>query len=240
MPVIQSENLDQKAYQIIKEMIENRELKPGEKIPQEKLAAELGISRTPLISALKFLEQEKLVVTKPRRGFFVRLFSLEELVSIFEIREVLEGLSARRAAKCITDRQIDQLRQIFEPFSGNNNITDLEAYSKADRKFHNLIAQISSREFLSSILRTYNIVSLAYLYPSKEGLIRSPNETIEEHIAIVEAICNHDPRAAESSMRLHLQTTVARLIDDIKTDKSLKKEVANQQEDLDVLHTFSK
>ena len=74
-PIIQSENLDQKAYQIIKEMIEERKLMPGQKIPQEKLATDLGISRTPLISALKFLEHEKLVETKPRRGFFVRLFS---------------------------------------------------------------------------------------------------------------------------------------------------------------------
>ena len=73
--MIETENLDQKAYQIIKDMIENRELLPGQKIQQEKLAAELGISRTPLISALKFLEHEKLVETKPRRGFFVRLFT---------------------------------------------------------------------------------------------------------------------------------------------------------------------
>ena len=228
MPLIQSENLDQKAYQIIKEMIENRELRPGEKIPQEKLAAELGISRTPLISALKFLEQEKLVVTKPRRGFFVRLFSSEELVSIFEIREVLEGLSARRAAKSISDRQIDLLRQIFKPFIDVDDIRDFEAYARADRKFHNYIAKISSREFLSSILRTYNIVSLAYLYPSREGLIRSPNETIKEHIAIVEAICSHDPQAAESVMRQHLQATVAILIEDMQADKSSHKEVNNR------------
>ncbi len=233
VPLIQSENLDQKAYLIIKEMIENRELKPGEKIPQEKLASELGISRTPLISALKFLEQEKLVVTKPRRGFYVRLFSAEELVSIFEIREVLEGLSARRAAKSISNHQIVQLKEIFKPFSGDDEIIDIEAYSKADRKFHNFIAKISSREFLSSILRTFNIVSLAYLYPSREGLIRSPNETIREHTAIVEAICRHDPQAAESSMRLHLQTTVARLTEDIQSDQTLSKEVTNPEDAFD-------
>ena len=81
--LIKAENLDQKAYQIIKEMIEERVLLPGQKIPQEKLAADLGISITPLISALKFFEQEKLVVSKPRRGFFVRLFAMEEMVSIF-------------------------------------------------------------------------------------------------------------------------------------------------------------
>ena len=80
------ENLDQKAYQIIKEMIMQRQLLPGDKIPQGKLAQDLGISRTPLVSALKYLEQEKLVESMPRRGFFVRLFSKEEMVYIFDLR----------------------------------------------------------------------------------------------------------------------------------------------------------
>ena len=59
------ENLDQKAFSILKNLIIERKLLPGEKIPQEKLARDLGISRTPLISALKFLEQEKLVESVP-------------------------------------------------------------------------------------------------------------------------------------------------------------------------------
>ena len=53
------ENLDHKAYQVIKDMIIERKLKPGQKIPQEKLAEELGISRTPLVNALKYLETRK-------------------------------------------------------------------------------------------------------------------------------------------------------------------------------------
>ena len=219
-PVLQSENLDQKVYQIIKDMIEHRQLLPGQKIPQEKLAEELGISRTPLISALKFLEQEKLVETKPRRGFFVRLFTMTEMVSIFEIREVLEGLSARRAAQSITHDQEVRLTKIFQPFLDIEDITDYQAYSRADRRFHNYLAEIGSREFLSSILKTFNIVALAYQFPSREGLIRSPNETIRDHIAIINAICSHDPEAAEQSMREHLQLTVARLIKDMQSEKN--------------------
>ena len=108
------ENLDQKVYSILKDMIIERKLLPGQKIPQEKLARDLGISRTPLIGALKFLEQEKLVESVPRRGFFVRLFSKEEMVYIFELREVLEGLAARRAASKITDAQIIKLNSFFK------------------------------------------------------------------------------------------------------------------------------
>lgn len=209
--VIEAENLDQKVYQVVKDMIENRQLLPGEKIPQEKLAKDLGISRTPLVSALKFLEHEKLVEAKPRRGYYVRLFTMEEMASIFEIREVLEGLSARRAAQEATDAHKKKLRSIFAPFTDIENIEDFQAYSKADRMFHTYIAEISSREFLASILQTFNIISLAYQYPTSEGLIRKPNETIADHLQIIEAICDHDPDSAERFMREHLRSAIVEL-----------------------------
>lgn len=217
---INYENLDQKVYQIVKKLIEDRVLLPGEKISQEKLAKELGISRTPLISALKFLEHEKLVEAKPRRGFFVRLFTIEEMISIFEIREVLEGLSARRAAKHITTKEATALRRIFRDFIEVKNITDFQAYSKADKQFHMFIAEIGSREFLTTILQTLNIISLAYQNITSEGLIREPNKTIKDHMIIVDAICNHDPEIAEQAMRDHLSKTIKRL-------KSITPEQAN-------------
>lgn len=208
---IEYENLDQKVYQLVKAMIENRQLLPGQKIPQEKLAKEMGISRTPLISALKFLEHEKLVEAKPRRGYFVRLFTIDEMVSIFEIREVLEGLSARRAAKLITPGEAGELQAIFKPFLQVKDISDYQAYSRADRQFHMFIAGIASREFLTSILQTFNIISLAYQYPTREGLIRDPNATIQDHLQIASAICSHEPARAEQLMRDHLQTAIAEL-----------------------------
>ncbi len=205
------ENLDQQVYQIVKQLIEDRKLLPGEKIPQEKLAKELGISRTPLIAALKFLEHEKLVEVKPRRGFFVRLFTIEEMIAIFEIREVLEGLSARRAAKVITSEEATALRAIFKDFLNVDDIVDYNTYSRADKQFHTFIAGIGSREFLTAMLQTLNIVTLAYQNVTSEGLIREPNTTIKEHMKIVEAICNHEPEQAEQFMRDHLKMAINQL-----------------------------
>ena len=128
------ENLDQKAYQILKAMIIDRQLLPGDKIPQEKLAEDLGISRTPLVNALKLLEQDKLVQSIPRRGFFVRHFDKLEMISIFELREVLEGLAARRAAQNITDKEIVHLKGFFRQFDGLKEITDIRAYAREDRR----------------------------------------------------------------------------------------------------------
>ncbi len=209
------ENLDQKIYQVIKQMIEDRSLLPGKKIPQEKLAQELGVSRTPLISALKFLEHEKLVEVRPRRGFFVRLFSIKEMIGIFEIREVLEGLAARRAALCITDKECDSLKQIFKPFEDQSTIKNMSAYSKADRKFHTQITKIASREFLTTMLQTFNIISLAYQNVTREGLIRHPDDTIKDHVAMIEAICSRDPETAENLMRDHFKKAIDILIEQI-------------------------
>jgi DNA-binding GntR family transcriptional regulator len=207
-------NLDQKVYQILKTMIMERKLLPGEKIRQEKLAQDLGISRTPLVAALKFLEHEKLLESKPRRGFFVRLFKKQEMISIFELREVLEGLAARRAATHITDPQIDQLQQFFHPFRQAPEIRDYRSYSQEDRRFHTFVIQIGAKEFLRSILETYNIISFSYQVVSSEGLVRSPNETLGEHLAVIEAISGRDPEAAETLMRNHFKKSAASLMRD--------------------------
>ena len=213
------ENLDQKAYSILKNLIIERKLLPGQKIPQEKLARDLGISRTPLISALKFLEQEKLVESVPRRGFFVRLFSKEEMVYIFELREVLEGLAARRAAARITDSQIKKLTSFFQPFADQKNISNYKGYASEDRRFHNFVINIGAKEFLKSILQTYNFITASYQYLSTEGLVRPPNETIEEHLAVIKAISERNPEAAEILMRRHLRKTIAHLKGDIEKEK---------------------
>ena len=104
------ENLDHKVYKMLKSMILEQKLSPGIKIYQDKLAQALGISRTPLVGALKKLEQEKLITAIPRRGFYVRQFSKREMIHIFELREVLEGLAARRASLCISDDQVHSFK----------------------------------------------------------------------------------------------------------------------------------
>jgi DNA-binding GntR family transcriptional regulator len=209
------ENLDQKAYSIIKKMIIDRKLLPGDKISQEKLAHDLGISRTPLVSALKYLEKEKLVEAKPRRGFFVRLFTMQEMVSIFELREVLEGLAARRAATHITDAQIREMDHFFSPFKNPRRVTDLKSYAREDRRFHNFVTEVGAKEFLKSILQTYNIISFSYQVVSSEGLIRSPDETIKEHLSIISAISRRDGDRAEQLMRGHFKKSLARLKEEI-------------------------
>ncbi len=199
------ENLDTKVYGELKNRILKGGFRPGEKIYQDRLARELGVSRTPLVNALKYLEREKLVVSIPRRGYIVRRFTTEEMVHIFELREVLEGLAARRAALNMTEAQIQELQTFFQGFRQQEALEDVAAYAREDRRFHQFVVEAGSREFLRSILANYNVLGFSYQGENTAGLVRPPRETIREHQAIIKAICKQDAGKAEEFMRFHLR-----------------------------------
>lgn len=202
-------NLDRKAYEIIKSMILGRQLKPGQKIVQQKLALTLGISRTPVTNALKLLEQEHLVQAIPRRGYYVSAFGAKEFIEIFEIREVLEGLAARRAATDPTDEQKATLRKFGATYTEALQAGDVHAYGETDRAFHTYVIEIGAMAFLQGILDSHNIIRSTYLVDTEEGLVRPPSATNDEHLAIIEAICEGRPEAAEAAMRRHLANSIS-------------------------------
>ena len=216
------ENLDHKVYKTLKSMVLEQKLVPGAKVYQDKLAQELGISRTPLVGALKKLEQEKLILAVPRRGFFVRHFSKQEMIQIFELREVLEGLAARRASLYISDDQAHKLKGFFKGLKISNNARSVERYAMEDRRFHNFLIEIGGDELLSSILGTYSIITYSYLVGFRAGLVRPPRETLPEHLAIIEAITGGDPEKAEQAARLHLRRSREKLVKEFEKEKARK------------------
>jgi len=212
------ENLDHKVYKTLKSMILEQKLVPGAKIYQDKLAQELGISRTPLVGALKKLEQEKLITAIPRRGFYVRHFSEQEMIQIFELREILEGLAARRASLRISDGQVQKLQGFFKGLKIADNTKSVENYAKEDRRFHNFLVELGGDELLSSILETYSIITFSYLCGFRGGLVRPPKETLHEHRAIIEAITKKDPEKAEQAARLHLRRSREKLMKEVEEE----------------------
>lgn len=206
--VIEHANLDKKAYEILKSMLLERRLPVGEKIPQEQLASDLGISRTPLINALKLLEKEHLVEARPRRGYVVRAFGTRDMLALFELREVLEGLAARKATERITPAQKERLRRFFSTYPGKRSAFDLGAYAREDESFHSFIIETAGHQFLGEILDAHNVVHASYqTTASAAGLVRPPADTIGEHRAIIEAVCQGDAAGAEHLMRAHLAKT---------------------------------
>lgn len=211
---------DREAYRTLKAMIIERQLLPGDKIRQSNIAASIGVSRTSVLHALKVLESEMLMEFIPRQGCFVRQFSKLEMISIFDLREVLEGLAARKAAECISDNEADQLRDFFRAFAGQERITDLRAYAREDRAFHAFLLNIGTTEFLRRLLETYNVITFSYQHVLTEGLVRPPEKTLGEHLAIIDAICRRQPLEAEALMRTHVRNAVSDLKSAVQAEEA--------------------
>ena len=214
------ENLDRKVYRELKSMIVDRKLKPGDKILQEKISQEFGVSRTPLMCALKKLEQEKLVQAIPRRGFYVRRFTKEEVLEAFELREILEGLAARKAAMIITPVQAEKLRAFFRDADVSDSGQSIKRYSDEDRRFHNVLIELGGFDLLNDILENYNIIAVSYRIDVMEGLVRHPRETLPEHRSLIEAIASGKPDLAEKLARQHFARSRQQLLKEMEQEKA--------------------
>ncbi len=204
---IEHENLDDKIYARLKALIAERRMLPGERILQDRLAREMGVSRTPLVNALKRLAQERLVEWVSRRGIYVKRFTKREMARLFEVREALEGLAARLAAPRIDGVEADQLIQMFRGLDLSPTPAAVRKYVERDRYFHWRIVEIAGNEQLAQALESVNMMFFAY----QDGLVRPAAETIHEHYPILEAMRRHDPDASEAAMRLHIRRSVERL-----------------------------
>ncbi len=141
------------------------------------------------------------------------------MIHIFELREVLEGLAARRASLHISDGQIKRLNGFFKGLKISNDPKDLKRYADEDRKFHYFLMEMGGSDFLSSILETYNILTFSYQGGFQAGLVRPPKETIHEHLAIIEAISQRNPIKAEELARLHLKISTEKLRKDLEEEE---------------------
>jgi len=196
-------NLRERVYQALKEMIIFKEIPPGEKLDEDSLANQLGVSRTPIRESLYRLENEGIVKIIPRRGAFIVKHSKESINEILSVREVLEGLSAREAANHITDATLEVLESLSEKFSESNVRLLSKEYLQVDVKFHKTIIEASKNEWLISLMNILNdhIQMLRLRTVTFQG---RPEQSLSEHRRILEALKARDPLLAESLMREHI------------------------------------
>lgn len=196
---ITSDELSKQAYKRVKKMIVSKKLVPGQKIVQEQLADKLGISRTPLRTALQMLEAESLIESIPRRGVVVREFNDQEVIEIYDCRIALEGMAVRLFTARASQPEIDSLRNLMSPF--NKGEIDERAYQKADSEFHDSIIKNCGNSFLYDLFQKGNLLVRIDMV----GLVRPPGETLQEHMDIVSAIQGRDVDLAETRIRQHLE-----------------------------------
>ncbi len=202
--MIQHSDLSLPVYEELKEMILTNQLKPGEKLLQEKLAAQLGVSRTPLLKAMQMLEYDYLVESVPRRGMFVKKLTVREMHDIYDVREGIETVAVRLVIERAGDKQIKQLQNTWKPFTGQKKI-NRKKYQQTDDKFHAMLLEFSGNRILEKTYRN----SFLQARIVQMGIMRNPEETLQEHLDLVDAIAKRDFNKADNVLKNHLRRSKA-------------------------------
>lgn len=183
----------QKSYEYIRDMILNGELERGTKLIEEKLATELGVSRTPIRESIRKLEQEGLI--KQKR---VVNPTDTDLRNYFQVRILLEGFAARHAAIYMSEDSIENLKQCID--IGRRGTP--EEIMEANEKFHDIIVKGTNNPVMVDTIE--RMQSIIYLF-RKTVVYHNRPFLIDEHQDIYEAILSHQPDLAEQLMKSHLE-----------------------------------
>jgi len=201
------ENLEDRIYDRLKAMILDKALRPGERLQLSQLGKEMGVSRTPLVNALKRLSAERLVEWVNRYGIYVRRFTAQEMVDLYEIRVALESLAARLAAERVTAADVDRLESMFQDVDTSATAEAMRKYTPLDRDFHWRIVELSGNRQLVAALESIHMQIFAY----QDGIARTIAESVPEHQEFLRALRAHDSSTCERLMRTHHSLAVERL-----------------------------
>lgn len=195
----QPENLREKAYRIIKQRIISCQLSPGSALNERELVEEIGVSRTPIREALNRLEKETLVTIIPGRGSFVSSITVKEINDIYQLREIIEPYVTDLVAPSFPEERLAAYRDAFLALDQD----DYDGLARLDSEFHSLIMDAAENDRINQVM--------ANMYAQNQRirfrLTRQParlQETVDEHMAVIEAMLTRDPLKAQEAMREHL------------------------------------
>lgn len=192
------------AYRALRDAIVAGRLRPGERIVEDRVCSELGISRSPLREALRKLEGEGLVSILPRRGAVVTELSDRDGMDLFAVREVLEGLAAGLAAQHITSDELAELEDVCVAMENCIRARDMAAVVELNTQFHQLITKASRNRWIREFMASIRAQMRRVYRSSIEVPSRAPG-SLAEHRLILEALMRGDAPRAESLARQHVQ-----------------------------------
>ena len=192
-------------YEELKSAIVDLRLAPGDPLREATLADRLGVSKTPIREALTRLEQEGLVETTSFKGAVVTGYSRQDLLEIYELRELLENAAARTAAESMADADRDRLDRICREsrkLKKNHDAAGLAALISA---FDDVLFEQVRNSRIRALIENLraHLTRIGHLTAEIPGRIEA---SVDEHEKIVQAIAARDPELAERQMREHIRS----------------------------------
>jgi DNA-binding GntR family transcriptional regulator len=184
----------------IRDGIKHGRFAPGQRLVESDLTAELGVSRGPLREGLSRLASEGHLIIEPFRGAVVRKWTRQDIVDLFDVREVLEGQAAQLAAG---SADLVARKALLSSVKKVRPTVDPQGYLTHNASFHEQIAALSSNALLQRLLE--QLSTNAYRLQFRQVVVNADRRRpLADHLAIAEAITSGDGRAAERAMRKHI------------------------------------
>lgn len=206
------EQAKQHALVELRQAILRGDMAPAQRLVENELAEQFGVTRASVRAALIELESEGLVERIRNRGSRVRVVTVEEAVAITECRMVLEGLCAAKTAVAASDEQLTELADLGTAMT--KAVADGEplTYSDLNHELHARIREFSGQRTAVELLERLNaqLVRHRFQLALRPG---RPQQSLSEHLTMIEAIAARDPQAAEAAVRAHLGSVIDALRD---------------------------
>lgn len=197
--------LSSMAYRELRQAILSGRLAPGSHVTVRPLCEEFGLSATPVKAALTALEREGFLVLHPHRGFFVPEVERDDMQELYELREVLDGIAARRVAALPSrDALVARLTELVTAQTAEVEARDLPAYGDLDVLFHKEILVAAGNRRLQHVAENMN--GQLRLGRATSGRVPGrPAAALVEHGEIVAAIAAGQQQQAERLARRHVR-----------------------------------
>ena len=208
-------DLTQKAYMAIRQMLFYNEIQAGQKIKYKDLSSRIGVSMTPVIQALKWLEFTNIVRHEPNKGYYVNEISVAEVVEVYDTRLLLEVSLVPKIIKNVDKEGLERLKMAFEDYKAA--VTEDNFYKRimTDMKFHMTLASLSGCTIQVKMLQ--ELMDVLLLRYSQNLVFLSVTDTsLPEHAKIFESLENHDEAALEACVRFHVDTVRNHIIKGMK------------------------
>ena len=174
---------------------------PGERLTEDRLAADFGVSRNPVREALRIAEADGLVVTAPRRGAVVATPDVGAVADLFAVRSRLEPLAARVAAERADAHDVTDLRALLDQAREATDAGDLSRVAELNSALHMRVIDITGNRWLSTLSAAiYLHVHWIFRVSASYRAVHS----WQEHIRLVDAIADGDPDEAEMAALAHV------------------------------------
>lgn len=194
----------------IRQGILSGDLVPGQRLVETELADSTGASRGAVRAALIQLSQDGLVERIANRGARVRVVTLDEAIAITEVRMAIEALCVAKAAECITDQQIVDMRELGSRMSEAVATGDLIEYSRLNSTLHAMITRVADQPVAQEVLERLRArdVRRQFRLALRPG---RPRTSLAQHLAIIDAVTDRDAIRAVRAMNEHLSDVIALL-----------------------------